>query len=53
MFLVDAPVISPHAFTQLKPYLPLKVDALIPGEVRMSFITRGIRISPGPESLRG
>ena len=50
--LVDTPVLSPHAFTQLEPYIPLKVDALIHIKVRMSIIPRGIHIGPRPESLR-
>ena len=28
--LVDAPVLPPHAFTQLKPQPPLEVDSFIP-----------------------
>ena len=31
--LIDDPVLSPHAFTQLKPNLPLEVNTLIPSKV--------------------
>ena len=51
--LVEAPVLSPHAFTQLKPQPPLEVDTFILSKERMSVIPRGIRIIPSPESLYG
>ena len=46
--LVEALVISPHAFHQLEPYLPLEVDVLIHSKVRMSIIPRGIHLVPSP-----
>ena len=51
--LVYAPVLSPHKFTKLKPYLPLEVDSIIHSKVRMSVIPCGIRLVPSPEIIRG
>ena len=53
MFLVDAPVLSSHSFTQLEPYLPLKVNTLIHIQVGMSVIPRCVRLGPSPEIIRG
>ena len=53
MILVDAPVLSPHAFPQLEPYLPLEVDALIHSEVRMFVISSGVRFGPSPDIIHG
>ena len=46
--LLDATVLSPHTFTQIKPYLPLKFDTLIHSKVRMSIILGDIRLGPIP-----
>ena len=53
MVLVDALVLSPHAFSQLEPYLPLEVDALIHSEVRMFVISSGVRFGPSPDIIHG
>ena len=51
--LVDTPVLSPPAFTQLEPWLPLKVDTIIPSKVCMSVMSRGICLCPSPKILHG
>ena len=51
--LVDSPVLSPHSFPQLKPYLPLKVVALIHSQVRMSIIPFGFRLVSSLEIICG
>ena len=53
MVLVDALVLSLHAFTKLKLSLPLEVDALIPYKVCMFVISSAVRLHPSTEIIRG
>ena len=53
MILVDAPVLSSHAFPQLEPNLPLEAYAIIPYQVCMSVISSGVRLGPSQDIIHG
>ena len=40
--LVDAPVLLPHAFPQIEPNLPLKLDTLIKYHICMPIISNTV-----------
>ena len=52
MVLVDVPVLSPHAFPQLRTKLPLEVDTLISSQVCMYVISSGVYLLPSQEIIR-
>ena len=51
--MVDAPVLPPHAFPQLKPNLLIEAYTFIKSQVGIPVISNTLFLRPSPEIVRG